>query len=73
MRPPAVARMLLGQFLSLPSGHLIKSVLALCSLIVLAWQKSSEVVVSQAYPHLCGLDHVRIGGICSAARFYHKF
>lgn len=43
MRPPAVAaRMLLGQFLSLPSGHLIKCVLALCSPMVLAWQKSSD-------------------------------
>lgn len=56
-----MARRLLGQFLSLPSGHLIKSVLAFCSLMFLAWQKSSDVVVSQAYPHLCGLGHVRVG------------
>lgn len=67
------ARMLLGQFLSLLSGHLIKCVLALSSLMVLAWQRSSDVVVSQAYPRLCGLGHVRSGGICSAAHLYPEF
>lgn len=74
MRLPAVAaRMLLGQFLSLLSGHLIKCVLALSSLMVLAWQRSSDVVVSQAYPCLCGLGHVRSGGICSTAHLYPEF
>lgn len=36
MRPPAVAaRMLLGQLVTLLSGHLVKSMLALCSLMAL--------------------------------------
>lgn len=64
------ARMLLGQFVTLLSGYLVKYMLALCSLVFMALQKSFDV--SQAYCHLCGLDCVGRGGIIFfAAHMYH--
>lgn len=63
MRPPAVAaRMLSGQFVTLLSGHFVKYMLALCSLVFMALRKSFDLDVSQAYRHLCGLDCAGRGG-----------
>jgi len=49
---------LLGQFVALQSGHLVKYMLALCSHVY-----GFALDVSQAYRPLCGLDSVCGGGI----------
>lgn len=68
------AGMLLGQFVASLSGRLVKYMLALCSLICTALQKSFDLGVPQGYCHLCGLDCMgRKGFLCCSFVPHLKF